>query len=97
MWGKNITKDGGKQLTKKRGSWLNPRGLCKEEKTKDLGQSRDSRNPRHSIGATKETTVSQFLTIEVFFFFFFSKLMIYLKICIIVGNNSFLQLFYSAF
>ena len=23
--------------------------------------------------------------------------MIYLKICIIVGNNSFLQLFYSAF
>ena len=70
MWGKNITKDGGKQLQKKRGSWLNPRGLCKEENTKDLGQSRDSRNPRHSVGATKETTVSQFLTIEVFCFFF---------------------------
>lgn len=46
MWGKNITKDGRKQLQKKRGSWMNPRGLCEEEKTKDPGQSRDSRNPR---------------------------------------------------
>ena len=67
--------------------WI-PEASGKEEKTKDLGQSRDSRNPRHSVGASKETTVSQFLTTEVFWVFFSSKLTIYFKICIIVGNNS---------
>lgn len=56
------------------------------------GQRRDSENPRYCGGSSKGTAVSQVLAIQVFWIIFF-RLTIYLKICTLLQNNSFLQLF----
>lgn len=69
--------------------------LSKEERRRS-GPEKEFSEFQMQCGIRKEADVSQFLRMQGFFFFL-SRFTIYLKICTLVCNNSFLQLFHSAF